>query len=200
MHRDAPSLEDPLVLVRAWHADAQAHPAIRYAHSAVLATNAGDQPDARVVLIHTFGPRYLTFGTDSSSAKAKQLRHCPRAALVLYWEPLERQIRLRGQIETGDEAEADATFDDRPRESRITAWASRQSQPVAERSVLEARWQETAARFAGAEIIDRPSTWRAYRFVPHEIEAWQAGRYRLHHRRCFTIASEGRWQETILEP
>ena len=194
------SAEDPLVRLRDWYAQADAHPAIRYAHSAVLATTAADQPDARVVLIHGFGARHLTFGTDARSAKAQQLRQAPRAALVFYWEPLERQVRLRGAVEPGDDAEADATYDDRPRDSRITGWASHQSQPLPDRASLEDRWQRAAGRFADQGVVDRPATWQAYRFIPHEIEFWQAGRFRLHQRDIYTRGSDGQWQRSSLQP
>jgi pyridoxamine 5'-phosphate oxidase len=197
---DSIDTTDPIAAVCAWHAAAQEHPAVRYPHSACLATQDADGPDARIVLIHTFGPRYFVFGTDLRSAKAQQLARCSDAALVLYWEPLERQVRMRGRVEMGSAAEADLTFDDRPRESRIIAWVSHQGQSVSSPAALATRWREAAEHFAGTDVVPRPSTWCAYRFEPNQIELWQARRHRLHHRTRYTHTADGHWRATVLEP
>jgi len=192
--------EDPLATLAAWYAEAASHPSIRYPHCACLATAGEVWPDARMVLVHRFGPRGLLFGTDRRSAKARQLARAPRACLVFHWQPLERQVRVRGCVEPGEATEADLTFDDRPRESRITAWASCQSQQAADRATLEAAWQQAARRFASIEAIPRPDTWRAYWLIPEEIELWQAGRHRLHTRTRYRRSDDGCWQARVLAP
>ena len=107
-------------------------------------------------------------------------------------------MRIRGRVEAATDAEADLTFDDRPRASRVTAWAACQSRPVGGRDVLEARYAEASSRFADAPV-PRPETWRAYRLVPSAIEFWQARRYRLHERQLFERQGTG-WRVTLLEP
>ncbi|MEM6785340.1 MAG: pyridoxamine 5'-phosphate oxidase [Bacteroidota bacterium] len=191
---------DPLVLFADWFADAEAHTAIRYPHAMTLATiDAEGMPDARIVLCHAFDTRGFAFMTDARSPKAQHLAARPHAALVFYWEPLERQVRIQGRVETGTDAEADAYFDARPRRSRITAWASVQSASLDDRASLEDRLAEHDTRFAEIESVARPPHWRAYRVVPDRIECWQAGARRLHHRIRYDRADLA-WTRTLLEP
>lgn len=195
-----PTSPDPIDHFAAWFAEAAAHAAIRYAHAACLATTGDDGADARMVLVHGFGAAGFVFGTDARSTKARQLVRDPRAALNFHWDALDRQVRIRGRVHAGTTADRERSFDDRPRDSRITAWVSQQSRPVASRDVLEQRWRAAESRFAGSPLIPRPDTWCAFCLVPDSIELWQARRHRLHDRICYTRAGDGRWRRTILEP
>ena len=148
---------------RWWH-EAESHPAIRYAHAAVLATVDLDRdppcPDARVVLIHAWSPEGFVLSSDEASPKVTQIQRCPTAALNLHWSPLERQVRIRGAIERLDDAVADRCFAERPRDSRITAWASRQGPGLADRDTLDKAWKDAARRFADVDDVPRPPHWR----------------------------------------
>ncbi len=141
---------------------------------------AGAVPDARVVLCKGID-HGLLFYTSRASAKAAQLAATPAAAAVFLWMALERQVRVRGTVEVVDDATSDAYFATRPRGSQLGAWTSQQSQPVADRAVLEARVEQVAARFDGEEV-PRPPHWGGYRLVPAAVELWQGRPDRLHDR------------------
>ena len=195
MSRDDSIPAEPFPLLDDWWREAERHAAIRYAHAAVLATveSRDDRvaPDARVVLVHERGPDGFVISTDDRSPKAEQMRTIPEVALVIHWEPLERQVRVRGHVEPADPATAERCFAERPRESRITAWASRQGPGLADRASLDAAWTSAAERFEGVETVPRPESWRAYRIVPRSIELWRAGARRLHDRLAWTREGDG---------
>lgn len=196
--RAEPPPADPWKVFGGWYREAEG--VVRYPHAATLATGDGEGgADARVVLVHRWGSDGLLLATDRRSPKARQLEGGRPAALVFYWEPLERQVRFRGRVEPADEREADICFDERPRGSRITAWASRQSQALGSREELEAAWSAAAERFESAESIPRPPDWRAYRLIPREIELWQAAAHRLHDRLLYR-ATAGGWSIERLWP
>lgn len=194
------SPHDPFADFAAWLAEAEAHEAVRYAHAATLSTVGISGPDARVVLVHGWNGGGFVFGTDTRSVKAEQLRHEPAAALTFHWDPLERQVRIRGQVELGSEAEGDQSFDDRPQASRITAWASQQSREIASREVLERRFEEARARFGDSRAVPRPDTWRAYRLIPRVFEFWSARSFRLHERILYVRQPNGDWRRGVLQP
>ncbi|MDY7094137.1 MAG: pyridoxal 5'-phosphate synthase [Acidobacteriota bacterium] len=183
---------------------------IRYPHAATLSTvdsscEESPRPDARIVLIHEHGPEGLLFSTDDQSPKAQQLQHNPEAAVVFYWGATERQVRVRGRVVLGSEEESDRCFEERPRESRVTAWASRQGAGLASREELEKAWEAAAGRFAGVEMVPRPAHWRAYRLVAREVEFWQAAARRLHHRGLYrrvagSAVGEDLWEWELLWP
>lgn len=195
-----PAGEHPIPTFLEWLADAEDHDAIRYANAATLATVEGDGVDARVVLVHRVDARGFLFGSDTRSPKARQLRRHPAAALTFYWGPLDRQVRIRGDVVLATATDANHTFDDRPRESRITAWVCQQSREVAGRPVLERRFAEALERFDEDQTVPRPDTWRAYRLAPTRLEFWQARPYRLHERHVFEREPNGDWRSTVLEP
>ncbi len=157
-------------------------------------------PSARMVLLKGFDERGFVFYTNYASAKARDLAENPRAALVLYWAPLERQVRLAGTVARVTPEESRAYFDSRPRAARLGAWASRQSAVIPDRASLEAEFAETANRFAADELIPLPLHWGGFRLTPHSFEFWQARPGRLHDRLRYTWHADGAWQIERLSP
>jgi pyridoxamine 5'-phosphate oxidase len=142
--------------------------------------------------------RGLAFYSNFGSRKAAELEANPRAALLFWWGPLERQVRFEGPVERCEDHEADEYFASRPRGSRIGAWASAQSAAIADRRVLEDAVRELEARFGGGEV-PRPAFWGGFRLVPEVIEFWQGRRDRLHDRLRYTRTASG-WQIERLAP
>lgn len=191
---------DPLALFGAWMKEAAAAEPIDPEAMALATVDADGLPNVRMVLLKGADERGLAFYTNCDSAKGLELAANPKAALLFYWKSLGRQIRLRGAVEPVTDAEADAYFATRHRESRIGACASLQSRPLASRAALEAEVARLTEAFAGGEV-PRPDYWCGYRLVPLEIEFWQNGPFRLHDRVVFRRASpRGPWTKTRLYP
>ncbi|WP_448380333.1 pyridoxamine 5'-phosphate oxidase [Gloeomargarita sp.] len=190
---------DPWVQFQQWFEEACAAP-IREPNAMTLATvDAQGCPDARIVLLKGFDAQGLQFFTNMNSAKGQQLAHCPQAALVFWWEPLERQVRFRGTVTPLPAAASDAYFQQRPRDSQLGAWASPQSQVIPDRSALEERFAQLAQEYADREI-PRPPFWGGYCLRPHTIEFWQGRPSRLHDRIAYRLQPDGTWQQTRLAP
>ena len=154
------------------------------ANAMTLATTGVDlRPAARIVLLKDFDARGFVFYTNYASRKGHELAAHPQAALLFYWVELERQVRIEGVAGKVDAAESDAYFAERPRPSRLGAWASPQSQPVADRAVLESRFAAVEAQYhAAGDRIPRPPQWGGYRVVPETLEFWQGRPSRMHDR------------------
>ena len=196
--RDFTLADDPFPLFDDWFAEAhRSEP--RDPNAMALAT-VDDQglPDVRMVLLKGHDRRGFVFYTNAESAKGREIAGSGKAALVLHWKSLNRQVRVRGRVETVTEEEADAYFASRHRGSRIGAWASRQSRPLPSRAALEASVAEMETRFAGGEV-PRPPHWRGYRIVPDAMEFWQDQPSRLHDRVVFTSQGTG-WERQRLYP
>ena len=190
---------DPFVQFRRWLDEAFAA-GLENADAAALATAGADgRPSVRFVLCRGVDERGFAFYTNLASAKARQLAAHRAAGAAFGWLQLHRQVRLRGTVEPVSEAEADAYFASRPRGSRIGAWASPQSRPVASRDELDRLWREAAERFAGADP-PVPSHWGGYRIVPREIELWEHRESRLHDRVLYTRDAAGGWARARLAP
>lgn len=191
---------DPLSLFRAWLEEAEkSEPNDPTAMTLATATPDG-RPSARMVLLKGVDERGLVFYTNHQSRKAGELEANRRAALLFHWKGMRRQVRVEGPVEHATDAEADAYFATRARISRLGAWASDQSRPLPERTVLEARLAEMEARYPG-EDVPRPPHWSGYRVLPEMWEFWQNMPYRLHDRTLFTRAPEGQgWVAGKLYP
>lgn len=188
---------DPIVALRAWLAEAQR--SADRPQTMTLATATPDGlPSARVVLLRGLDDEGLVFFTNRESRKGEELRANPRAALVLHWWNLGRQVRVEGRVEEIDRSESAAYWETRPRASRVAGWVSAQSRPLAGREELEAAYAEAEARFAGAEV-PLPDHWGGYRVLPDVVEFWRHRESRLHDRVRFTRGPGG-WRRERLAP
>jgi pyridoxamine 5'-phosphate oxidase len=164
-----------------------------------LATSALDgKPSARVVLLRGVDERGFVFFTNYSSRKGKELKDNPFAALVFFWQPLHRQIRIEGRVERVNAQESDTYFAVRPRGSQLAAAASPQSQVIPNREFLETRVQELNAKFPNQVL--RPAQWGGYRVVPDVFEFWQGRENRMHDRLRYTRAVNNTWKMERLAP
>ena len=188
---------DPHALFESWFAEAMAaEPTLPTAMSVATADAAG-RPSVRMVLLKAHDTGFV-FYTNLDSRKAGELAAHPVAALLFHWKSLARQVRIEGPIEPVSDAEADAYFASRARDSQLGAWASDQSRPLESRAVFEARFAAARARYEGL-AVPRPANWSGFRILPERIEFWQERPYRLHERRLFTRDGGG-WREGLLYP
>ena len=189
---------DPFHFFQRWFDEALAA-GVTEPNAMTLATVDDDgQPAARIVLLKGLDERGFVFYTNYESRKGRELAAQPRAALVFWWEALERQVRIEGTVEKVTAEESDAYFASRPRGSRLGAWVSDQSRPIADRSVLEEKLGEVEQCYDD-EPVPRPPHWGGYRVVPTLIEFWQGRPSRLHDRLEYTRAGEG-WTRQRLAP
>ena len=192
--------DEPFGLFDVWFKAARAKE-LRDSDAAALATvDSAGLPNVRIVLIKATDPRGFVFYTNGESVKSTELKAQPKAALVLHWKSLGRQVRVRGNVEPASHAESDAYFASRPREAQIGAWASQQSRSLESRAKLEQEAARFAKKFEGGPI-PRPPHWHGFRIVPLAIEFWAEGPHRLHDRLLFTRAApDAKWQRTRLYP
>ena len=191
--------DTPFALFDQWFTDAQASEPEDPNAMAVATVDADGRPSARMVLLKGHDARGFVFYTNLESRKGRALAANPQAALLFHWKSLRRQIRIEGAVEAVSDADADAYFASRPRDSRIGAWASDQSRPLASRAHFLKRVAEYGARYAIGEV-PRPPHWSGFRIVPDRFEFWQDQTFRLHERRTFTLNAAGEWDEGLLFP
>ena len=190
---------DPIKQFQLWFDDAVAAK-IPLAEAMTLATATADgRPSARMVLLKQVDHEGFVFFTNYHSAKAAQLDSNPYAALVFYWNHLDRQVRVEGRVERTSSEESEEYFRTRPRESQIGAWASPQSSVIAGREVLEQRAQELEDYYGDREI-ECPGHWGGYRLRPDKIEFWKSRVGRLHDRILYELTSDGTWSIKRLAP
>ncbi len=190
---------DPLAAYRRWLAEAQAADLHEPAAATLATVDADGRPDARMVLLREIGDTGVVFYTNRRSTKGGQLAATPEAALVSYWGPWHRQVRLRGAVTELSDAASDAYFATRPRGSRIAAWASAQSEELTDRRELEERVRELEERYRGVEV-PRPPHWGGYLVTAAEVEFWQGRPARLHERLRYRATGDGTWHTTLLQP
>lgn len=157
------------------------------------------RPSARIVLLKGFDHRGFNFFTNYNSRKGTELTATPYGAIVFWWEPLERQVRIEGMVERLTSEESDAYYQRRPKGSRLGAWASPQSQVIESRQVLEDNQKAFDQQYENNDDIPRPPQWGGFRLVPDRIEFWQGRSSRLHDRLCY-IKTDNGWTRTRLAP
>ena len=190
-------LDDPIEQFRRWFEEARAEAPLPEA--CALATASGDgHPSVRMVLMKDVDARGFAFATSYTSRKGRELAENANAALLFYWHALGRQVRVEGSVERLAADESDAIFLARPRDSRLSALASRQSEPIASREELDARVRELAEELDGREV-ERPESWGGYRLVPAALEFWQHRENRLHIRFAYRRHGDG-WTIDELQP
>ena len=191
-------MADPLARFRQWYEHAVASGVVEPEAIALATVAADGAPSVRFVLLKLIDDRGVEFFTNYESRKGRELAAEPRAALVVLWKPLQRQVRLEGPVEKLTPAESDAYFATRSRGSQLGAWASKQSEEIPDREWLEARLAELDARYP--HEVPRPPHWGGYRLVPSLIEFWEGRPNRLHDREQFRRGADGEWRVARLSP
>ncbi len=189
---------DPFALFDAWMAEARASEPNDPEAVAFASADQQGRPSVRIVLLRSVGSQGFGFFTNLDSRKGRELLANPYGALAIHWKSLRRQVRADGAVVEVSEAEADAYFESRSRESRIGAWASDQSRPLESRDLFERRYAQMQQKFEGGDV-PRPARWSGFRLIPDTIEFWSDRPHRLHERLLFT-RSDGGWSEGLLYP
>jgi pyridoxamine 5'-phosphate oxidase len=191
---------DPIAAFDGWLQEAAASEPHDPNAMSLATVGADGMPNARMVLLKGHDARGFVFYTNLESQKGGELADNAQAALCFHWKSLHRQVRVQGPISAVSDAEADAYFNSRGRQSRIGAWASQQSRPLANRAELEAAFAKIDAQYPD-EDIPRPPHWSGRRITPLRIEFWQDGDHRLHDRLVFKRASaDAAWETERLYP
>ena len=185
-----PTTQDPFEQFRRWFADAEASEVNDPNAMTVATADSDGRPSARILLLKDFDDQGFVFYTNTQSDKGRELEHNPLAALCFHWKSLRRQVRITGAVQYVTPEEADAYFQSRARGSRIGAWASQQSSPLADRETLMADVARVEKQYDGGEV-PRPPHWSGFRLVPTRIEFWHDGEFRLHDRLIFTRPQSG---------
>jgi len=191
--------EEPFELFRQWLSEAEKTEPNDPNAVAVASVGEDGMPSVRMVLLKGFDERGFVFYTNLGSQKGRELAANPKAALCFHWKSLKRQVRVEGLVSLVSDEEADAYYASRARDSRIGAWASKQSQPMAGRFELEQRVAKYAFKFHLGKI-PRPPFWSGFRVEPTKIEFWRDKPFRLHERQVYLRNAEGGWDIETLFP
>ncbi len=190
---------DPIAQLTMWIEDARKAGLPNPNAMALATVDSKGQPSVRIVLLKSLDARGAVFHTNRLSRKGAELEGNPHAALLFHWDALNRQVRIEGDVSAVSDAESDAYFATRPRESRISAWASQQSRPAKDRAELEAAVAQIEKRFAGKDV-PRPPHWGGYRVSLNRIEFWRGSANRMHDRIVYTPDGRGGWRTQRLYP
>ena len=200
MSGDFTEASEPFALFESWLEEAKASEPNDPNGMALSTVDADGMPNSRMVLLNGRSPEGFVFYTNTQSQKGEELAGQPKAAALFHWKSLRRQVRIRGPVSRVSDAEADAYFQSRPRDSRIGAWASQQSRPLESRFALEKAVASHAAKFGLGEI-PRPPHWTGFRIRPVSLEFWRDGAFRLHDRVQFRRAAPAEpWSRARLYP
>ena len=190
--------ENPINQFRTWFEEARKAKVPEPSAMTLSTVDGKGKPSARIVLLKDITEHSLVFFTNYNSRKGKEIEENPFAALTFFWPDLERQVRVEGKLQKVDEQVSDAYFSSRPRASQIGAWASPQSEEVANRGILEIRERDYIEKFANKEV-PRPQHWGGYELIPDQFEFWQGRRSRLHDRIIYLKEPNG-WTRKRLAP
>jgi len=190
---------DPITQFEWWYREALTTGMLEPNAMTLATATADGKPSARIVLLKDFDERGFTFFTNYESRKGAELEQNPRAALVFWWDVMERQVRIEGRVSRVEPELSDEYFGSRPLGSRLGAWASRQSSILSSRSELEQRLAVMEAKYVGGEV-PRPPHWGGYRVSPDAFEFWQGRPSRLHDRIVYVRQEDGSWKIQRLSP
>lgn len=194
-----PNVSEPFALLDIWLKEARASEPNDSSAMTLATVDETGLPDARIVLLRGVSPEGLKFYTNFDSAKSQQVQASGKAALCLHWKSLRRQVRVRGSIARLPDADSDAYFKMRTPQSRISAIASDQSQPLKDRAIFMQRIGELSEIYGDSEDIPRPPNWGGFRVIPDVVEFWQDQAFRMHDRLQLTRTPDG-WSGTRLYP
>jgi pyridoxamine 5'-phosphate oxidase len=197
--RESEMHADPVEQFTAWFRDAVGAQVVEPNAMSLATAWADARPLVRTVLLKNFDARGFVFYTNLESRKASQLKENPHAALLFPWLLLERQVKITGPVERLSTAEAVKYFFTRPRDSQLSAWASKQSSPISSRQVLMAEWEALKRKFAAGDV-PMPDFWGGFRVIPETFEFWQGGPDRLHDRIVYTRDGAAGWTIGRLAP
>ena len=189
----------PMILFQAWVEEATRSDDPDPTAMTLSTVDESGSPSSRIVLLKKIQDNKLVFFTSFSSKKAREMKRNPRVAAHFFWPRLERQVKLSGMVFILEDADSDSYFNSRPFESKISAWASPQSEVVPDREYLEKQYRHYLKKFEGSARVPRPEDWGGYAISPLRVEFWQGGRHRLHDRIEYTFR-DGDWSQVRLAP